>query len=206
MMQRLRLRSHVSERELMALGSPGAPVSPSVHDHVRQCDRCGRRLAELSLFREELCSTLQASADEAISPGRLMVQRQRIASRLERLWTHAGPATVLRFPSTFQIRTGTHARHRWIAAAALAGLLVGLGAGRVVFWPGVPQAVPGEGVADRSLAGSPSGYQQAAQAEHVADEAFLLEIATALEAPRVLELQAIDAWTPSVREASLSSR
>ena len=204
MMWTLRTSRHATEKDLLALTSPDGVASPELREHLERCDRCGHQLAALVGFRDEIRSTFRAAADEAETPDRLVAQRQRIARRLARLG--AGPAHVLRFPSTLQIVRGAHTRHRWVAAAALGGLLIGLGAGRVLQWPGTPQVQMAAGTAAANQAVPPFSPPPASRSTHAAEEAFLDELEAALETPRVTELQTLDAWTPRVLDVSLSSR
>ncbi len=204
MMWTLRTSRHATEKDLLALTSPGDLVSPELREHLERCSLCDHRLAALVGFRDELHSTLLAAADKAQTPGRLLAQRQRIARRLERLGT--GPAHVFRFPSTLRVARGTHVRHRWVAAAALGGLLIGLGAERVLQWPGTSQVQMAMGTTAAGQAVRPFSAPPTSRSTNAAEEAFLDELEAALETPRVTELQTIDAWTPRVLDVSLPSR
>ena len=75
-----------------------------------------------------------AAADAAFPESRLRAQRSSILARLEQ--ARAG-SRVLDFPTVPATRTWMARRDRpamrWLAGAAAAGLLVGLGAGQAVF-------------------------------------------------------------------------
>lgn len=115
-------------------GRPNTNVS-----HLRTCAACARRYQELVEQLSELRDDASAEADAIFTPARLEAQRQQIMARLE----HAShPARVIPFPShgspNLSIFTGTQVR-RWIAAAAAAGLIIGVTLGRVAPF-GAPQS------------------------------------------------------------------
>ncbi len=100
--------------------------------HLQACAECARRyedvVAQVDAFREEGLR----EADAVFTPARLESQRLQILDRLE----HAGhPARVIPFPARtsqrLSIFTGSQVR-RWIAAAAAAGMILGLTLGRVI--------------------------------------------------------------------------
>jgi hypothetical protein len=77
----------------------------------------------------------KAEADAVFTADRLRAQHQQIARRLE----HVGrPARVISFPGQLVRRTITastsHAAPRWVAAAAAAGLFVGIALGASYEW------------------------------------------------------------------------
>jgi hypothetical protein len=200
----------------------GQSLDPPVAEHLTDCDDCGARYAELTEFMEGLGTEAAAEADAVFTPERLRAQRLHISRRLE----HIGhPARVITFPGRadrqhFGPSAGRPAR-RWIAAAAAAGLFIGVGAGLFL------DREAGRGSAQRqSLAmarptklGSPGGRLDGDRSElnrielnriemvrpgpFDADQAFLSEIELAGERPRILELTAVDALTPHVREVTL---
>ena len=179
-------------------------------EHVATCEVCARRVAELTASLEELRREAIAEADAYFTPDRLAAQHERVLRHLDGV-DH--PARVIPFPQvpTRVHRTGLrHPLYRWVAAAAAAGLLLGVAAGRLLYQQGnrasstaslspaassaqVRTAQPessGPATARETPAGSPSR-----------DEAFLQELEDALTQQRIAELQALDALTPHVREA-----
>ncbi|MEP7305560.1 MAG: hypothetical protein ABJA98_08595 [Acidobacteriota bacterium] len=200
----------------------GESLDPPVAEHLIDCDDCGARYAELTEFMERLGTEAAAEADAVFTPERLRVQRLHISRRLEHL---GHPARVITFPGRvdgqhFGRSAGRPAR-RWIAAAAAAGLFIGVGAGLFL------DREAGRGSARRqSLAiarqttlSSPEGRLDGDRIElnrielnriemvrpdpFASDLAFLSEIELAGERPRILELTAVDALTPHVREVTL---
>jgi hypothetical protein len=158
-------------------------------------------------------------ADGAFTDGFLLRQRHGILHQLELL---ARPARVIVFPGA---RSSTsiskRSAHRWVSGAAVAGLLLGIVAGRTFDYarPAPSDAAtieasgPGggpAGLADSSLAagtagaadGSVEGFLPESEFQ-VEDEDFLVEFELALGTTQVHELQAIDALTPSLEPVSL---
>lgn len=209
----------------------GESLDPPVAEHLTDCDDCGARYAELTDFMEGLSTEAAAESDAVFTPERLRAQRLHISRRLE----HVGhPARVITFPGRaegqhFGPSAGRPAR-RWIAAAAAAGLFIGVAAGLFL------DRETGRGSARRQLAiarqtmlSSPDGRLDGDRIERNrselnrielnrnelsrieivrpdpfdSDQAFLSEIELAGERPRILELTAVDALTPHVREVTL---
>jgi hypothetical protein len=126
-------------------------------------------------------------------------QRERILRRIDSL--QSGPRG-LPFPAAGQnghASSQPRVLRRWVAAAAVAGLLVGLGTGRMVFNRGDRSTTE----ASRQLAPAsvPAAERQAPTMRALrvepglSDEEFLSEIEMATAAPRTRELRAIYAIT-----------
>lgn len=203
---------HLRERQLLLLslaatGHDEAPaLSRAETEHLAACARCAARLAALEAFLARLRDEAVAAADEAFSPERLLAQRLRILRRIERLSTHPGPARVLPFPAIVgaAARVAGHGR-RWIAAAAAAGMLVGVVAGRFVALKerAAPHGSPGASGFEGSL---PAAQERPFQHAALDEERLLVEIEDALGAPRVEELRAIDAVTPRIQDVTFTLR
>jgi hypothetical protein len=143
----------------------------------------------------------EAEADAVFTPERLRVQQQYIARRIE----HVGrPARVISFPSRIVRRTigasAGRAVPRWTAAAAAAGLFVGVALGASFQW--TSRSTPHRLLArDSGIGRLSAGASRATNAADIAaDTAFLSDLEVALERPHTRELQAFDALTPHVRE------
>ena len=181
----------------------GEAIDPPVAEHLADCESCGARYAEVARFLDTLRTDGTAEADEVFTPDRLSAQQQTIARRI----AHVGrPARVISFPGQFVRRTMTGSPSstapRWIAAAAAAGLFVGVALGAGYEWRSrsTRQALTGDMArASRLL---PVATRGSTPADVAADDAFLSELEIALERPRTRELQAFDALTPHVREVS----
>jgi hypothetical protein len=180
----------------------GTPVDPPVAEHLADCEECGGRYAEIAAFMEALRRDGEAEADAVFTPERLRAQQQAIARRIE----HVGRAArVISFPTRIVRRTiGASAARtapRWIAAAAAAGLFVGVAVGASYQWAGYGRSAPSF-LARGTSAGrlTPVATRGSSPAEIAADTAFLSDLELALERPHTSELQAFDALTPHVRE------
>ena len=182
----------------------GVPVDPPVAEHLADCATCGTRYAELTTFMDALRRDGDAEADAIFTPERLRQQQQQIVRRIALV---GRPARVLSFPGRIVRRTidvsTSRTAPRWVAAAAAAGLFVGVAVGasfqrraqmenRQAF-----AADAGRARATR-LSPVPTGGSGAAQV--ASDDAFLSDLELALERPHTRELQAFDALTPHVRE------
>jgi hypothetical protein len=183
----------------------GDAIEPPVAEHLSDCDECGARYTEMTEFLDLLRRDADAEGDAIFTPDYLRAQHAQVLQRLE----HVGrQARVLDFPGRSTIgRTSPSApRHvrRWIAATVAAGVFAGVGTG--IFFQsnasrgaGAPSSTPTFLTPDLT-----NGL--AVSASETPDDPFLSELELATQQPRTLELQAIDALTPHVREISYESR
>jgi len=183
----------------------GDPIDPPVAEHLTDCAACGARYTELAAFMDALRREGDAEADAFFTPERLRVQQQQIARRI----ALAGrPARILSFPGRMVRRTiaasTSRSATRWVAAAAAAGLFVGVALGAAHPWTwhrvGVPSLVARDAVSARPPRMTPIATRGDSPAEVASDDAFLSDLEVALERPHTRELQAFDALTPHVRE------
>jgi hypothetical protein len=192
----------------------GTPVVEAARRHLESCPSCARRYELISAPLERLRDQAVGAADAIFTNERLKAQREHILHRLE---AAEHPARVIPFPfapSGRQAGAGVRVMRRWVAAAAAAGVLVGLGLGRLAT-PVAPQAPPTSLIAaNRAMQAQPAmrpgpGSSGSAIADNAADEDLLSAIDDAVNRrTSIAELQAIDALTPHAREvtASLSVR
>lgn len=204
---------HVSEHVLLALlRDDGLAVREreAASAHVQACGTCADRHARLAAFLQNVDAAASAAADEAFPPERLAAQRQRIMRRLERLLGREGPARVIPFPAVARgLPRRVPGAQRWIAAAAAAGLLVGVGAGRYADLRRTAETLTVERPAAPAIAqptGAPTIARAGSAADVLAEETFLLEVEAALGALQVAELQALDQLTPRVRDIAVNIR
>lgn len=187
----------------------GERLDPPVAEHLGDCEACAARYDDLSRFMDRLREEGTADADTVFTADRLLAQRRSIADRL----LHAAhPARIIRFPGRRSVdfvrrsmTTSTgHGSSRWVAAAAAAGLFIGVAVGASYNFNGRPRAPQSfapqiaapllNGAAGRGdIKPSPSG-----------DEAFLSDLEIALERPHTRELLAFDAFTPHARDAGFT--
>ena len=174
--------------------------------HLQTCAECRQRFAAFSNWLEALRTDAVAEADEVLSAERLATQRAQIARRLEAL-EHPTPARVLSFPRF----AGPTARaadgpRRWIAGAAAAGLLIGVGLGRLI----TVDAPSGRQIATISAPQQQMARGAAADRDSMVlvpalsqagDEAYLDEFEVVTSQVRVPEsLQYLNAITPGARD------
>jgi hypothetical protein len=175
----------------------GEVLDPPAAEHLADCDECTARYAELTQFLETLRRDGDAEADAVFTPDRLRAQQQAIARRVEYI---GRPARVISFPGRIVQRTigasQSRTAPRWVAAAAAAGLFVGVALGASYEWN--MRRAPASSFSSRDVnARTTSAAVRGATAD---DAAFLSDLELALERPHTRELQAFDALTPHVRE------
>jgi len=178
----------------------GDAADPPIAEHLADCDHCAARYTELALVMDTLRADGEAETDEIFTPERLRAQQQQIERRMAAV---GRPAQVISFPGRFvqrTIRVSTLRSPRWTAAAAAAGLFLGIALGASYEWEyrarPSPPALNARG--GRLAPAVPRGPSLDAGA----DADFLSELDVALEHPRTRELAAFDAFTPHVREVS----
>ncbi len=180
----------------------GEAIDPPAAEHLTDCPVCATRYAELAAFMDALRRDGDAEADAIFTPERLRLQQQQI---LKRLALVGRPARVLSFPGRIVRRTidasAARTAPRWVAAAAAAGLFVGVAVGAAFQWSGQPPSRQ-RSVADtgRSQRLTPIATRGTGTADVADDDAFLSDLEIALDRPHTRELQAFDALTPHVRE------
>ena len=182
----------------------GEPMDLPAAEHLADCGPCGSRYADLATFMEALRRDGEAEADAVFTPDWLKTQQQQIAHRLE----HVGrPARVISFPEPSARRAMTasvsRTAPRWVAAAAAAGLFVGVALTASYEWGSQTRAAR-QRIALDAATPRPRVTPAVGRVEsNAADEAFLSELEFALERPHTRELLAFDALTPHVREVSV---
>jgi hypothetical protein len=184
------------------------PVDPPAAEHLADCDACGTRYAELVSMMGAVRREGDAETDAIFTADRLRAQQLEIARRIALV---GRPARVLSFPKRIVRRTITASSSRtaprWIAAAAAAGLFVGVavGASYQFRWGLAPYRTAAPFIASgsatpRTARLTPVATRGGGQADVAADDAFLSDLEIALDRPRTRELLAFDDFTPHVRE------
>jgi hypothetical protein len=182
----------------------GGPIDPPVAEHLADCAACSTRYAELTAFMDSLRRDGELDADAVFTPERLRAQQQQIARRIALV---GRPARVLSFPG----RQAWHAMDpsaarkapRWVAAAAAAGLFIGVAVGASFQWRSqlqTRQNFLSDASRARAQRVAPVATRGSGAPEVANDDAFLSDLEIALERPHTRELQAFDALTPHVRE------
>jgi hypothetical protein len=187
----------------------GDPLDPPVAEHLADCAACGARYTELAAFMDTLRREGDAEADAIFTPERLRAQHQQITRRIALV---GRPARVLSFPGRIVRRTisvsTSRTAPRWVAAAAAAGLFIGVALGasyQFEFGNARERQSPvrlRETASVRTPRIAPVATRGTGQPDVAADAAFLSDLEVALERPHTRELQAFDELTPHVREVT----
>ncbi len=202
-LNRLRLHSHLDDAAIAALWTESTLAGRrAAHPHLGACTACRTRFTVFSESLEDLRSDAAAEADALFPADRLAAQQAQILRRIEASERPARVIAFPRFPSPLTSRAPYASR--WIAAAAAAGLIVGVGVGQVMDFRHVgTAAVPSRSQA--RLAGHSQPPADRATASMAStnpggDEAFLSALDASLSRPSVPELRAIDEFTPRAGE------
>lgn len=183
-----------------ASGSHDASGDP----HLATCAECRVRLDALVAWMDGIRSDARLEADEAFPSERLAAQQAIILRRIE---ATERPARVIAFP---KYPVGGAARsapvRRWIAAAAAAGLIVGVGLGQLMDFrhlAGDQRPFP----ADRAVQQTRVEATRAAvpASATISEETLLLELEAAAT-PQYEALRAYDTLTPRAADFLQSSR
>ena len=177
-------------------------ASGAEQQHLAACARCDARRVRLQRLLESVSDTATAAADAAFPPERLARQQARILAHL----AHEGrPARVIAFPAgqtqpespVSRTRPGS----RWIAAAAVAGLVVGVIAGRFGHdysfgRPGGSRVIVAHTAERPELrTNGPTAAIREVTAS-ISEDEFLNQLEIAIDAPAAAALQPIDELTP----------
>jgi len=185
---------HASEPALLAIIAGGPETA-----HVSSCAPCQARLAALGAWVDDTAAEAGAIADAVFTPDRLAEQKSEILRRLE---AAGRSARVIAFPAGAPAPALQSTRQvlRWAAAAAVAGVMVGLASGRLLDLNGTP-ASPAAGPSARTE--TPPRAQGFTTAADELDEAALLD--AAYDRISLDSLRTIDDMTPRAREVTLAS-
>lgn len=161
--------------------------------HLESCVQCRRRRDRLAVRLGASRAAARAAADAAFSAADLSHQRQTILQRIRRM---GAGARVLPFPGAApdvpRAPSYVHDR-RWIAAAAAAGLLLGIAVGRQPFQWAPPQVVATNGSAVVvAVEPIPSDARR--------DDMLLSDVEEALTREIRPEFEALDGLTPIAYE------
>jgi hypothetical protein len=145
---------------------------------------------------------VNTTADAAFPPERLARQHARIMARLQ----HEGrPARVIAFPAGHPSHepnvSRTRPASRWIAAAAVGGLIVGVIAGRFghdysFARPAAARVIVARTAEQSGLRAPGTTGAIRELAASVSDDEFLNQIEIAIDAPAAAALQPLDDLTP----------
>lgn len=181
-----------------ALGT--AESDRPAESHLRTCSECRARYSTFTSWLDAMRTEAHAEADEIFTRDRLATQQTQIFRRLESLEHPARIIAFPRFARPVSVRSG--GRRRWIAAAAAAGLITGVGLGQLV--ESSRHSSPRDSSAQARIitpAAEPAaGITPPASASND-DETFLYEPeSTTLQARVPDSLQYLNAITPGARD------
>jgi hypothetical protein len=205
---------HLSDEQLLdcyLAERDGSAPDPRVAEHLSDCAECGAGLNSLSQFMDALRSDADADTDHMFPVEWLRQQQQQIAGRLEQL---GRLGRVISFPVRHAdgVRRATsRVGPRWVAAAAAAGLFIGVALGH--YYDLTRQQTVEVASAPTASGQTPPAVSLAATASEPAavqpgmdDDAFLAELELAVDGLHARELMPFYAFTPTVLEASTSLR
>lgn len=201
-MIRLRRSRHPHDKTLLSCylaSRDGEFIDPPVAEHLADCPQCRARFAELTGFMDGLHRDADAAVDALFPTERLDAQRTQILRRIDHIGQHA---RVITFPGraadTAAAASPARQTTRWVAAAAVAGLVVGLTVGA---FTSLTSVEPVEVAVSQPAAGEPVILRLPMD-----EETFLRELELARVRQRTRALMPLDAFTPSIREISSEVR
>jgi len=190
----------------------GEEPDPRSMEHLADCDHCVTRYDEVVAFMDTTRQTAEAEADAQFPPERLLVQQQQILRRLEHVHR---PGRVITFPGRDTLsgsRSVGRLTPRWLAAAAAAGLFIGVAVGGYFAPERFHRSATQQLAAARPMMVQPHPAAPTAIRVNSApedtpdDDAFLMELEVALARPHTRELQPFDAMTPHVQDITNQGR
>lgn len=178
----------------------GAPVAG--HPHLQECAECRLRLAAFSSWLDDLRVGARTDAEGALPADRLAAQQAQILRRLE---AAERPARVIAFPKHPVDGPRPVSIRGWIAGAAAAAFIAGLGLGQLLNvrqLSSEPSTFPADRMVDvRDTATEP----RTPTLVSITDDDYLAEFEDA-STPRYEALRAYDTYTPRAADFVTSSR
>ena len=176
------------DQAALSLTVLGHGADPRTESHLASCARCRRERDRIALLLADARAGADAALETVFSPADLERQHHAVLQRIAR---NGGAARVLRFPHGPDERpsAGRRADSRWLAVAAVAGLLLGVAAGQVPHLLRAARTTP-------SVARSVAPEVAVPVADWRIDDSLLSEVDAALASVTRPELEALDALTP----------
>lgn len=192
----LRRASHLDDAAFAELWTNALAdgVVPAEHPHLQTCAECRLRFASFSHWMQELRTEAVGEAEAVLSREKLALQQAQIFRRLE---AAERPARVIAFPRHAAGHVRQSPIRRWIAVAAAAGLITGLGLGQMFnfrFPSAAPSGFSTERMTQTTPRSSPGPVALPAMAS-LNEEAILTDLEEAAT-PRYEALRAYDTFTP----------
>ena len=194
---------HLSDEQFADLWSAAAASGQPVSDgHLSSCAQCRARYANFTAWLDHLHDDAVAEADEVFPPERLAVQQAQVMRRLEAL---ERPARVIAFPRFARPVTSAQGHvQRWVAAAAAAGLVIGLAAGQFFDIRHALSPISTQPTTQSARLATPQPLSRGSvvpvSASSVSDETLFFGGDPAQTTERLSMLQSIDDITPRARD------
>lgn len=189
------MKRHLSDDRLIEL-CVGGPPTAAADAHLAACTECQSRHAELAGLLDEVTETTAAEADAVFSAERLSRQQVRILQRIEQ---DGRPGRLIAFPAGRPQEPAvvrSRPASRWVAAAAAAGLFVGLLTGQLL--PVTRTPAPDVRIVSNEAG---SGMAMRAVSTTLSDDEFLGQVEAAGSAGAAA-LRPLDALTPRAWEVA----
>lgn len=185
--------SHVGDDRLVTACLDGPSAAEAAH--FAACETCAVRRRELARLLDDVSSATDADTQTAFTEERLASQRTRILQRI----AHVGqPGRIIAFPSVATSATRlfrTRPSSRWVAAAAAAGLAIGLLVGRLSM-PGQPRSSQPSLTAAARLESAGAFLPAAIR---LSEDEFLGQIESAVNGPAAV-LRSLHELTPTAEQ------
>lgn len=200
------MKRHLSEERLIeltlrTLGQSNALADAVADDHLAVCGSCRERAVEMARLLDDTAAVANAEADAAFPDDRLARQHARIVQRIEQ---EGRPGRLIAFPAGQQpapLLTRSRPASRWVAAAAVAGLVVGLVTGQLIPVGQSPVANTARVVFSDGVANEAGTMELRVVSTTMSDDEFLGEVeAAGSQGPPAL--RPLDALTPRAWEVS----
>jgi hypothetical protein len=187
-----RTTSHLDDAAFAELWTSALAVGdePGRHPHLDECAECRVRFGSFCQWMIDIREDATAEANQLLSPERLAAQQAQIFRRIE---TTERPARVIAFPKHTEGTLRRTPVHRWVAAAAAAGLIAGLALGQVVNFR--YRTVSPSVFTERTVPPASPHPAAVPAVAAVSDEVFLADLEEAAT-PRYEALRAYEAFTP----------
>jgi hypothetical protein len=193
------MTTHLTDERLIELclgGGTRGGAAGAGDAHVAACAECRDRCADLAALLDEVTGVAAAEADIQFPAERLARQQARILHRVEQ---DGRPGRLISFPAgqpQAPLLVRSRPASRWVAAAAVAGLVVGLLTGQLLpvgqITAATPRMVSNE--ADTAVA-------LRAVSTSLSDDEFLGQVEAAGSAGPAA-LRPLDAMTPRAWEVA----
>jgi len=177
-----------------------ADGNPPSHPHLLACAECRLRFSSFTAWLDGIREDAAVEADLAFPADRLSAQQAQILRRLE---AAGQPTRVIAFPKATAVAVRPSPVRRWVAAAAAAGLVAGIGLGQLLdlrHGSDEPSVFPEDRAPIAATRTTPTAVPAVATFTDEFPE--LEELAT----PRYEALRAFDTFTPRAADLIAASR